>query len=117
MKKAGVVVAVTAASLLAVSPLAFAGGYSDGRDHDKQDRVVSQVNYAHRDRTSNQNGLINVGDVNALNDVNVCPGVAAAVGLGNLLGLLGTGIANPDAHNGNITCVNDDSVTQGNNND
>ena len=116
MKKAGVVVAVTAASLLAVSPLAFATE-PGGRGHDEQDpqhRTVSQVNYVDRDRTSNQNGLINVGDVNALNDVNVCPGVAAAVGLGNLLGLLGTGIA--DAQNGNITCVNDDSVTQGNNN-
>jgi hypothetical protein len=111
MKKAGIVVAATAASLLAVSPLAFAGD-KGGYDDDGRDGASSQVNYLDRDRSSEQAGLVNVGDVNALNDVNVCPGVAASVGIGNLLGLLGSGIVGADAENDDITCVNDDSVTQ-----
>jgi hypothetical protein len=118
MKKAGVVVAVTAASLLAVSPLAFASD-PNGRGNDRQDRqdkVVSQVNYAGSDRISEQNGLINVGDVNALNNVNVCPGIPVSAGIGNVLGLLALGAADTDAQNGSIVCVNDNSVTQGNEN-
>jgi hypothetical protein len=109
LKKAGIVVAATAASLLAVSPLAFAG---DKGGHEQRGGSPTQVNYLDQDRTTEQNGLINVGDVNALNDVNVCPGVAASVGLGNLLGLLGSGIVENEAENEDITCVNDDSVTQ-----
>ena len=111
LKKAGIVVAVTAASVLAVSPLAFAGDKGDhGRgDHD---RGGAQVNNVDNERNSEQAGLINVGDVNALNDVNVCPEVAASAGLGNLLGLLGSGIGAGEAENGDATCVNDDSVTQ-----
>jgi hypothetical protein len=117
LKKAGIVVAATAASLLAVSPLAFAGGKGDhGHGHyEQRGGAPGQINYLDRDRNSEQSGLINVGDVNALNDVNVCPGVAASVGIGNLLGLLGTGLAANEAENDDITCVNDDSVTQVNN--
>jgi hypothetical protein len=117
LKKAGIVVAATAASLLAVSPLAFAGDKGDhGRGHHEQGGgSPAQINYLDQDRTSEQNGLINVGDVNALNDVNVCPGVAASVGLGNLLGLLGSGIVGSEADADDTTCVNDDSVTQVNN--
>jgi hypothetical protein len=114
MKKAGIVVAATAASLLAVSPLAFAGDKGD-HGHGRGGNSPSQVNHVDRDRDSKQAGLINVGDVNALNDLNVCPGVAASVGIGNLLGLLGTGIAGTEADADDITCVNDDSVTQVNN--
>ena len=116
LKKAGIVVAVTAASLLAISPLAFAGdeGDNDRRGHrDGDDRA--QVNRIDADRNSKQGGLINIGDVNALNDVNVCPNVAAAVGLGNLLGILGANES--EASSGDVVCVNDDTVTQFNNND
>lgn len=117
LKKAGIIVAATAASLLAVSPLAFAGDKGDGgRDsHGWGGGSSAQVNNVDNERNSEQAGLVNVGDVNALNDVNVCPGVAASVGLGNLLGLLGSGIVGTEAENDDITCVNDDSITQINN--
>jgi hypothetical protein len=108
LKKAGIVVAVTAASLLAISPLAFAGDEDDNDDR-------AQVNRIDADRNSKQGGLINIGDVNALNDVNVCPNVAAAVGLGNLLGILGANES--EASSGDVVCVNDDTVTQFNDND
>lgn len=112
LKKAGIIVAATAATLLAVSPLAFAGskGGHDGYDGDRDgDRQVNRVD---NDRESNQLGLVNVGDVNALNDVNVCPAIPVAVGIGDILGVLGTGSAS--AESDDVTCVNDDSVNQGN---
>jgi hypothetical protein len=115
LKKAGIVVAATAAGVLAVSPLAFAGDKGGHGHHEQRGGSPTQLNYFDQDRTSEQNGLINVGDVNALNDVNVCPGVAGSIGLGNLLGLLGSGIVGNEAENEDITCVNDDSVTQVNN--
>lgn len=114
LKKAGILVAATAAGLLAVSPLAFAGdkwdgdGGKDGRDGDRQ------VNRVDNDRESNQLGLVNVGDVNALNDVNVCPAIPVAAGVGNLLGILGGAAAGTADADGAASCVNDDSVNQAN---
>jgi hypothetical protein len=117
LKKAGIIVAGTAATLLAVSPLAFAGDKGDhGHGHSEQrGGSPSQVNYLDSGRDSEQSGLINVGDVNALNDLNVCPNVTAAAGIGNLLGLLGGGSNESEAEGEDVTCVNDDSVTQVNN--
>jgi hypothetical protein len=51
--------------------------------------------------------------VNALNDVNVCPSVAASLGIGNVLGIL-KGTATSNAVSDDVTCVNDDSITQTN---
>ena len=48
-----------------------------------------------------------IGDVNLLNNLNVCPGVTAGIGLGNLLGLLGEGTANPVTNGGDVLCVID----------
>ena len=112
LKKAGILVAATAAGLLAVSPLAFAGdkGGWDGHGDSDGDRQVNRVD---NDRDSTQTGLVNVGDVNALNDVNVCPAIPVAAGIGNILGILGTGTADADA-DGAAVCVNDDSVNQAN---
>lgn len=115
LKKAGILVAATTAGLLAVSPLAFAGDkYED--DHDGRnggDRQVNRID-ADDDRESNQLGLVNTGDINALNDVNVCPAIPVAAGIGNILGILGTGAADADASSDDVTCVNDDSINQGN---
>ena len=112
LKTAGIVVAASAVSVLAISPLAFAG---DKGDHDRGGRHKgdSQVNRIDNERSNNQNGLINLGDVNALNDVNVCPSVAASGGIGNLLGILGSGES--EASSEDVTCVNDDRITQFNN--
>lgn len=111
LKKAGILVAATAAGLLAVSPLAFAG---DKGGYDGDDDGDRQVNRVDNDRESNQLGLVNVGDVNALNDVNVCPAIPVAAGVGNILGILGSGTGTADADSDDVNCVNDDSVNQAN---
>jgi hypothetical protein len=115
LKKAGILVAATAAGLLAVSPLAFAGDKWDGDDgRDGRGGDDRQVNRVDNDRESNQLGLVNVGDVNALNDVNVCPAIPVAAGVGNLLGILGGPAAGSADADGAASCVNDDSVNQAN---
>ena len=47
-------------------------------------------------------------DVNLLNNLTICPDVTAGLGLGNLLGLLGEGTANPVTNGGDVVCVIDD---------
>jgi len=47
-------------------------------------------------------------DANPLNNLNVCPGITPGLGLGNLLGLLGEGTANPVTNGGDVACVIDD---------
>lgn len=113
LKKAGILVAATAAGLLAVSPLAFAGDKGDDWGHGGNDGD-RQVNRVDNDRESNQLGLVNVGDVNALNDVNVCPAIPVAAGIGNVLGILGSGTGAAGAESDDVTCINDDSVNQAN---
>jgi hypothetical protein len=113
LKKAGICVAAVAAGLLAVSPLAFAGdkgdhGYGDGGDGDRQ------VNRVDSDRESEQAGLVNVGDVQVIDDANVCPAIPVAAGVGNVLGILGTGAGEADATADDVTCVNDESINQNN---
>jgi hypothetical protein len=111
LKKAGILVAATAAGLLAVSPLAFATGQGDHGYHgdDDGDRQVNRID---SDRTSEQAGLVNVGDVQVIDDANLCPAVPVAAGIGNLLGILGSGDADADADD--VTCVNDESIDQNN---
>ncbi|MEQ3550495.1 hypothetical protein WIS52_08435 [Pseudonocardia nematodicida] len=72
LKKAAFVTAGVTAGLLAVSPLAFAGDYGkeqSGSHHGSAGQ--NQINTADENRVSSQNGLVNVGDVNALNNANV----------------------------------------------
>ena len=73
VKKAGFVVAATTATMLAVSPLAFAGAGKDdgkkGKDHGK--KVVineSCINIANQNVT--QTGLVNVAALNNINALN-----------------------------------------------
>ena len=112
LKKAGIVVATAAAGLLAVSPLAFAGS-KDGDHHGHHGSSEKQVNSIDNDREANQLGLVNVGDVNALNNVNVCPQIPIAAGVGNILGIIGAGEADADAEE--LACTNDNGVSQTNN--
>jgi hypothetical protein len=104
-KKAGIVGAVVAAGLLAVSPLAYAGTPAER----SAGLVPQQVIDPGPDGP--QEGLINLGDLNVLNGVNVCPDVAAAVGVGNLLGILGIGTAPATATSGPVTCENSATAT------
>jgi hypothetical protein len=110
LKKAGIIVAGSAAALLAVSPLAFAGESGHGGHH-PHGHSADQVNYV-GDSGSHSNGLVAVGDVNALNNVNVCPPVTAGIAIGDLLGALGTAAA--PTTGGDATCVNDNSISQRN---
>jgi hypothetical protein len=68
LKKAGMVVAVAAAGLLAVSPLAFAG---DGDDHDGH-RGGSMVDGVNSIDNSSDGGLLNLAGNNVAVPVNAC---------------------------------------------
>jgi hypothetical protein len=114
LKKAGIIVVASAAALLAVSPLAFAG--DKGGDHGHWDHKGgsdgTQVNSV--SDGSHSSGLIAVGDINALNNLNVCPEIPVGVGIGNLLGILGSGVAPVTSAAEDLTCVAGDSIGQGN---
>lgn len=94
-KRAGIVVAASFAAMLAVSPLAHAAPSPEGGSDAEQ--VISGDD-------APQEGLLNLGDVNLLNGVNICPDVTAAVGLGNVLGILGIGSAPVSTADAPITC-------------
>ncbi len=108
LKKAGILVAASAAGLLALSPLAFAT--DEGDHYEIEDE--RQVNRVDDDRVSEQTGLVNVGDVQVVDDADVCPAVPVAAGAGNLLGVLGNGAVSSES--GDVTCVNDESTDQTN---
>ncbi len=98
-KKAGIVATAIAAGLLAVSPLAYAGA---GSEHPAGKATVEQVIDPGPDGP--QEGLVNINDLNVLNGVNLCPEVVAAVGIGNVLGILGIGNAPATATGAPVTC-------------
>ncbi|MGI5132662.1 hypothetical protein ACQEVB_38075 [Pseudonocardia sp. CA-107938] len=111
LKKAGIVVAGSAAVLLAVSPLAFAGDKGHGHEGGGRDGV--QVNHVEKSG-STASGLIALGEINALNNINVCPPIGVGVALGDVLGLLGPGTATANPSNDDTTCVVDESIDQDN---
>lgn len=84
-RKLAVTAAAVVATMVAFSPLAFAG--SSGETDDDGDSYVQDVGNTQGDQT----GLVNLDDVNVLNNSNICPGVNPA--LGNVLGILGSGNA------------------------
>ena len=94
-KKAGIVVSASLAAVLALAPVANASESPEGGEDAEQ--VITGDD-------APQDGLINVGDLNLLNGVNVCPDVTAVVGLGNLLGILGTGSVAQDVGDAPIKC-------------
>jgi len=112
LKKAGIVVAGTAAALLAVSPLAFAGdkgGHGHGHEGGRDGVQVNSV-----DSGSTASGLIAIGEVNALNNLNVCPAIPVGAAIGDILGLLGPGTATATPTADDTTCVVDNSIDQDN---
>ncbi|MEN3300333.1 hypothetical protein [Pseudonocardia sp.] len=114
LKKAGIVVAAAAASLLAVSPLAFAG--EKGHDKGHHESSISGSDFASKDGK----GLVNVSGNNANVPVQVCnnnvpvnvlgvqvPVEDATAGVTGALGLLG------DAKNAGSTATdNSDNCAQ-----
>ncbi|MEU7818064.1 hypothetical protein [Pseudonocardia sp. NPDC049154] len=95
LKKAGIVTVGVAASLVAVSPLAFAG--DKGHGHHESDKDIKNVGVI-SDGGSSANGLIAVNalnDAEVLKNVNVC-GVDVDAAL-SVLGILGGQAANDAA--------------------
>jgi hypothetical protein len=97
-QKAGIVVTASLAALLALAPLAHAEPSPEGDDgKDDAEQVITGDD-------APQEGLINLGDLNLLNGVNICPDVTAVVAVGNLLGILGSGTTNVTVADAPITC-------------
>lgn len=94
-KKAGIVVSASLAAVLALAPLANASESPEG-DEDAEQVITGD--------DAPQDGLLNLGDLNVLNGLNVCPDVTATLGLGNLLGILGTGSSDPTVGDAPIKC-------------
>lgn len=95
LKKAGIVTVGVAASLVAVSPLAFAG--DKGHGHHESDKDIKNIGVI-SDGGSSANGLIAVNalnDAEVLKNVNVC-GVDVDAAL-SVLGILGGQAANDAA--------------------
>ena len=94
LKKTGIIVAVTTAGLLVVSPLAFAHGgdhhHSDHRDSDHRDG-----NYQH--------GLINLQNTNAQVPLQMCDNSVVE----GVLGILARNERNRDSHRGTCRQHND----------
>jgi len=121
-KKAAIVLAVSAAGLLAVSPLAFAGDYSgdgghghhshkghDGGDHDGNDDDDNDGDHGDHGRGHNddsdydggrsthlQSGLVNLQDVGVQVPVQACNNSI----LTGVLGILSFGQHSSDSHDG-----------------
>lgn len=79
LKKAGIVLAATAAGLLAVSPLAFAGDYNSDDDHHNDDcgcghsKEHHEYKEHHRDGDKTvQSGLINLNHTGVQAPVQAC---------------------------------------------
>jgi ABC-type Zn2+ transport system substrate-binding protein/surface adhesin len=121
-KKAGIVLAVSAAGLLAVSPLAFAGDYSDNdgghghhskhhggddndgdHDGDHGDHDGDDDNDNGGNRTHLQSGLVNLQDVGVQVPVQACNNSI----LTGALGILSLGTSNSDSHDGKCGQKND----------
>jgi hypothetical protein len=98
-KKAGIVVAASLAAVLALAPFAHADPAPEGEDRaDDVEQVVPSDD-------APPDALINLGDIKLLNDVNICPDLTAVVAVGNVLGILGLGSANPSVADAPIICV------------
>ncbi|HTF48124.1 MAG TPA: hypothetical protein VK735_11800 [Pseudonocardia sp.] len=115
-KKAGIVLAVSAAGLLVASPLAFAGDYGDddgghghhSRDHDGGDDDDNGGDNGGDDDGGNsvhvQKGLINLQDVGVQAPIQACNNSL----LSGTLGILSLGQRNSDSHDGKCGQSNSD---------
>jgi hypothetical protein len=109
LKKAGIVTVGVAASLVAVSPLAFAGEKGHGGHHEA-DKDIKNIGVISDGGSSSANGLLAVNALNnaeVLKNVNVCPNVDVTAAL-SVLGILGGQSAADDAPQ-SAACLVDDS--------
>lgn len=106
LKKVGIVTATTAAALLAVSPLAFAGDYEGGGDdhgdHHSHHRGHDSGDDRHDRRINAQRGLVNLQNVGVNVPVQLCNNSI----LSGVLGILASGQRNRDRHDGKCSLDN-----------
>lgn len=103
LKKAGIVLAASAAGLLAISPLALAGDYEGGHDGDHHshrdcgcDHGGDRDRGRDRDHVHSSRSLINVSDLGVQVPVQACDNSI----LSGVLGILSLGQSNRDGHGG-----------------
>jgi hypothetical protein len=100
LKKAGIVLTVSAAGLLAVSPLAFAGNFSDDGDHGHHGHHRDGGDDGDHDQGPDgphvQYGLVNLQNNNVQVPVQACNNSI----LEGTLGILALGQSNSDSHDG-----------------
>ncbi len=134
LKKAGLLAATSVASLVAVSPLAHAGGTGDVADavagHGTNDGTNQGTNHGHGGDDQNSHGLVNVANGNNVNvPLQLCNNdVQGQVGLvpvqdvaenptvsplNGALGLLGGAEAKQNSDTGNIRACGQDSAAAG----
>jgi hypothetical protein len=94
------IVTLTAATVagiaLATAPLAIAD----------QAEGTEQTQPAPQPRNSDDaTGLLNIGDLQLLSNLNVCPDVNVLIPVGNILGILGSGTATATTADAPITCT------------
>jgi hypothetical protein len=136
LKKAGLIAAASVASLVAVSPLAHAGGIGDdvhavdgvGAGHDGQNK--DKDGHGHHSDNQNSHGLVNVGNGNNINvPMQLCNNdVQGQVGavpiqdvgenptlspLNGALGLFGGAEANQHSHTTNARTCGQDATSAG----
>jgi hypothetical protein len=99
LKKAGIVVAAVATTMLVLSPLAFAGGSPESKNRTEQAPQPAPPG----------GGLIDLHGLDVLSNLNVCPDVNVAVPIGNVLGILGLGSASATQADAPINCTTSDS--------
>ncbi|GAA1869719.1 hypothetical protein GCM10009836_57900 [Pseudonocardia ailaonensis] len=111
LKKAGIITAGVAATLVAVSPLAFAGEKGHGH-HEQAGNGPKNVAVLGDDGASSANGLVAVNALNnadVLKNVNVCPNVNVGAAVSGILGLL-SGPATTPAGDQTAVCSAGDSA-------
>jgi len=114
LKKAGIITAGVAATLVAVSPLAFAGDKGfDGHGHHQQAGGPKNVGVISDGGNSSANGLIAVNalnDAEVLKNVNVCPNVGVGVAVSGILGLLSGPAAVPGGDQAAVCSAGDSAA-------
>lgn len=87
---------LVAATVLGAAPLAYAGEDAGGTDE------IVPVPTNSDDDTG---GLLNLGDLALLNNLNVCPDLNLLVPIGDVLGILSPGTATATSADAPITCT------------
>jgi hypothetical protein len=101
MAGAAVVATSVVTVALATAPVAAAAEYDD--DYGNTEQTQPEASPRNSDDAT---GLINIGDLQLLSNLAICPDVNALIPIGNVLGILGSGTATATTADAPITCTN-----------